>query len=97
MLAQDRRLMLRLKRVHIVGNEHSENVTVVTCASALGSAILPMLFYKGKRMKAEFADNLPPGSACCMTERGSVTAKTFVKWIEHFGKYKPMRPMSSRF
>ncbi|CAH1364933.1 unnamed protein product [Tenebrio molitor] len=77
------------RRVHIIGNEHGENVTVVSCANAMGASIPPMILFKGKRMKAEFADDLPPGSVCRMTEKGSMTAKCFVDWLHHFGHYKP--------
>lgn len=35
------------RRVHIVGNEHDENITIVSCGNALGAAILPMILIKG--------------------------------------------------
>lgn len=41
-------------------------------------------------MKPEYAHDLPPESACCITEQGSTRSKTFSKWIHHFVKYKPM-------
>lgn len=77
------------RRVHIVGPEHGESVTVVSCANAIGAAIPPMVLYKGKRMKPEYVDDLPHGSVCRMTERGSMTTKSFVDWLHHFGCHKP--------
>ncbi|KAK9739770.1 DDE superfamily endonuclease [Popillia japonica] len=48
----------------------------------------PMILLKGKRMKPELADDIPPGSVCRMTEKGSMTTKCFVDWLHHFGSYK---------
>lgn len=36
------------KRVHLIANEHAENVTVVGCVSAAGQVIPPMILFKGK-------------------------------------------------
>ena len=77
------------RRVHIIGNEHGENVSIVSCASATGAVIPPMILFKGKRMKPEFADDLPAGSVCRMTEKGSMTTNAFVEWLHHFGCHKP--------
>lgn len=77
------------RRVHSVGNEHGENVTIVACANALGTAVPPMILFKGKRMKPEWKDMLPPGSEALMTQKGSMTIATFCAWIEHFSKFKP--------
>ena len=76
------------KRVHLVAQEHAENVTVVGCANAMGSAIPPMVLFKGIRLKSEFSDDLPPGSTTLMTEKGSMTIESFLIWLDHFNKYK---------
>lgn len=57
----------RAKRVHITANEHCERVTVVACGIATGTTILPMIIFKEKRMKPEFADSLPPCFVCQMS------------------------------
>ncbi|KAI4454869.1 potassium channel subfamily k [Holotrichia oblita] len=62
-----------------IGNEYGENVTVVSCANAIGSAMPPMILFKDKRMKPEFADDLPPGSVCRMTEKGSMIGYTILE------------------
>lgn len=77
------------KRVHMIAEEHAENVTIVACGNALGQAIPPMILMKGIRQKPEWSMHLPPGSVIEMTAKGSMTTQTFVKWIDHFSKFKP--------
>jgi hypothetical protein len=75
--------------VHLVGPEHGENVTVVSCGDALGQMKSKMILFKAKRCNPEWRDDLPPGTAVEMTEIGSMTTETFIKRLEHFSKYKP--------
>lgn len=77
------------KRVHLVAPEHGENVTIVSCGSALGNSIPPTILFKGKRLKPEWKDALPAGSQALMTPKGSMNITTFCTWIEHLAKYKP--------
>lgn len=77
-----------IKRVHLMAPEHAENVTIVSCGNALGQVIPPMLLFKGKRMKAEWLDSLPPGSVAQMTPKGSMNIEAFVNWMHHFAKFK---------
>lgn len=78
------------KRVHLVAPEHGENVTIVSCGNASGNSIPPTILFKGKRMKPEWKDTLPPGSLVLMTPKGSMNIPTFCTWIEHLAKYKPI-------
>ena len=78
------------KRVHLVAPEHAENVSLVVCANATGSAIPLMVIFKGKRSKPEYGDNLPPNAMVCMSDKGSMTTELFIKWLEHFLIYKPV-------
>jgi hypothetical protein len=78
------------KRVHIVAPEHGENVTIVACRSAVGNAIPPMVIFRGKRRKPELSDDLPPRSCIEMAAKGCMITDIFVRWIEHFAKYKPV-------
>ncbi|CAG9585538.1 unnamed protein product [Danaus chrysippus] len=80
------------KRVHQIANEHAESVIVVGCGNAIGSAIPPMILFKGKRMKPEYKDNLPPGSPVKMTPKGSMTTETFIEFINHLHKYRTSGP-----
>ncbi|CAH2090771.1 unnamed protein product [Euphydryas editha] len=77
------------KRVHFVNQEHGENVTVAMCVSATGNTVLPMILFKGKRLKPEFCDNLPPGSVAEMAPKASMTTKLFVEFIHNLGQNKP--------
>ncbi|KAJ8886340.1 hypothetical protein PR048_012551 [Dryococelus australis] len=48
----------------------------------------PMILLRGKRLKPEWEENLPPGANTVMTPKGSMTCETFSQWIDHFAKYK---------
>lgn len=80
------------KRVHLVGSEHGENVTIVACANALGHVIPPMILFKGQRLKPTFADGLPAGSVVHMTPKGSMTTEIFIKWLDHFSNFMSPPP-----
>ncbi|XP_046978393.1 uncharacterized protein LOC124544043 [Vanessa cardui] len=77
-----------VKRVHMIGSEHGENVTVVGCVNAIGNPIPPMILFKGKRKKPEYEDNLPVGSIVHMAPKGSMTTELFIIFIEHLANYK---------
>lgn len=77
------------KRVHLVSQEHGENVTIVACVNALGNCIPPMILFKGSRKKPTYSDNMPTGTEVLMSPKGSMTTKLFCEWLDHFGKYKP--------
>ncbi|KAI4466322.1 dde superfamily endonuclease [Holotrichia oblita] len=72
------------KRVHSIGSEHAENVTIVGCANALGQVIPPMILFKGQRLKPVYYDGLPTGAIVHMTSKGSMTTEVFLEWLEHF-------------
>ncbi|KAJ8949484.1 hypothetical protein NQ318_005951 [Aromia moschata] len=76
------------KHVHLVSPEHAENVTIVGCCNAIGNSIPPMIIFKGKRLKPELADNLPPGSIVGMAPRGSMTTELFIEFVRHLARYK---------
>ena len=76
------------KRVHYRGKEHGENVTIVGTGSALGSAIPPLILFKGVRKNKEWLPLLPTGSDFEMTPKGSMTIPVFVKFLQHFAKFK---------
>jgi hypothetical protein len=74
--------------LQVTQSERAENVTVVACCSAAGHFIPPQIIYKGKRNKAEFADNLPPGSSVAMSDSGYITTDIFLNWLQHFNQHK---------
>lgn len=76
------------RRVHLIAPEHAQNVTIAMCINAVGTAIPPMIIFKGQRQKPEFSDNLPAGSSVKMSPKGSMTTELFVDFIKHLAKYK---------
>lgn len=74
--------------MHLTAPEHGENVSIVGCGNALGQAVPPLILFKGKRLKPEWTDHLPPGSKAMMTLKGSMTNESFIAWLEHFAAYK---------
>ena len=76
------------KRVHLVAPEHAENATVVACANALGTPIPPMVIFKGQRLKPEWEKDMPPGTLTVMSGKGSMTTALFIRWLDHFARFK---------
>lgn len=76
------------KRVHFQSSEHAESVTIAGCVNALGTAIPPMIIFKGKRLKPELYDNLPAGSLVEKSSKGYMTNELFKKFLKHLAKYK---------
>jgi len=74
--------------LQVTQSERAENVTVVGCCSTARHFIPPLIIYKGKCNKAEFADNLPPGSSVAMSDSGYITTDIFLKWLQHFSQHK---------
>ncbi|KAF9423971.1 hypothetical protein HW555_000680 [Spodoptera exigua] len=76
------------KRVHLIAPEHAENVTIAMCVNAIGTAIPPMILFKGQRQRPDPSENLPAGTLVRMAPKGSMTADLFVEFIQHLAKYK---------
>ncbi|KAI4455768.1 dde superfamily endonuclease [Holotrichia oblita] len=76
------------KRVHLQSSEHAERVTIAGCVNALGTAIPPIIIFKGKRLKPELYDNLPSGSLVEKSAKCYMTNKLFKEFLEHLARYK---------
>lgn len=61
----------------------------MACCSASGYYVPPMVIFKGKRKKPEFADGMPPGTLVVMSESGYISSELFLKWLEHFQAHRP--------
>ncbi|KAF2902342.1 hypothetical protein ILUMI_03843 [Ignelater luminosus] len=57
------------KRVHLIAQEHVENVTIVACANGLGQAIPLAILFKG--IKPTYSDGLSTKSKVMMTPNGT--------------------------
>lgn len=63
--------------------EKGETVTLVCCASAEGRFLPPAIIFKGKNLKPEFKDGLPPGSSVYMNPKsGYINSDLFLKWFK---------------
>lgn len=83
------------KDVHVLSScERGENVTIISCCSAEGNFLPPVVIFKGVREKQEFRDGLPPGSKVFMNKKSSyISSELFLKWLqEHFVPKKPPGP-----
>ncbi|KAK9737293.1 hypothetical protein QE152_g10838 [Popillia japonica] len=76
------------KRVHLQSSEHAESVTIAGCVNALGSAIPPMIIFKGKRLKPEIYDNLSQGSLVEKSAKDYMTNELFKEFLKHLARYK---------
>lgn len=75
-------------RLRLVAPDHAENVTIAKCVNAVGSAIPPMIIFKGIRYRSELEENLPVGTKVRMAPKGSMTSSLFVEFIQHLAQYK---------
>ncbi|XP_031358597.1 tigger transposable element-derived protein 6-like, partial [Photinus pyralis] len=55
----------------ITSGEKGETVTVLACCNAEGTFIPPFCIMKGKNLKKEWADGMPPGSSVRMSEKSA--------------------------
>ncbi|XP_026328035.1 uncharacterized protein LOC113236244, partial [Hyposmocoma kahamanoa] len=76
------------KRVHLIAPEHAENVTITMCVNAIGTAIPPMILFKGQRQRPDLSENLPAGTLVRMAPKGSMTSDLFVEFIKHLSQFK---------
>ena len=75
----------------ITSGEKGETITVVACCNAEGTFIPPISIFKGKNVKAEYEDGMPPGSKIYMNEKSAyINSDLFLRWIKtHFTPRKP--------
>lgn len=64
--------------------ERGSLVTVVTCMSAGGTFIPPLMIFPRTNMKNELMDGAPPGSIFDCHKSGWIQMDMFTKWFRHF-------------
>lgn len=65
--------------------ERGENISLISCCSAEGYFLPPVLIFKGKNKKDEFLDGLPPGAGVLMNPKTSyINSELFLKWFQEF-------------
>jgi hypothetical protein len=78
------------KNVMIVtAEERGETVTVLSCVSATGVFMPQYVIFKGKNLRQEFRDGMPPWTAVSMSKSGYMTVKICHDFIKHFVSHKP--------
>lgn len=73
------------REVHKLSSaERGRLVTMVTCMSASGIFVPPMLVFPRKRMKQELLDRTPPGTIGDCHISGWIQSDIFTRWFKHF-------------
>lgn len=75
----------------VTSSEKGETVTLIGCCNAEGFFIPPACIFKGKNKKAEFEDDMPPGSVVYMNEKSAyINTDLMFTWLRnHFIPRKP--------
>ena len=83
------------RNVHrVVAADKGKNHTVVTCGSASGHVIPPMIIFPRVRIPSKFHANAPPGSLLAAQKKGWVNAVLYLQWFKFFiNNIPPARPI----
>lgn len=75
----------------VTSGEKGETISVLACVSGEGTFLPPFCIMKGKNVKQEFSDGMPPGSEVKMSQKsGYVNTDLFFDWLKnHFTPRKP--------
>lgn len=75
----------------ITSCEKEETISVLACVNGEGSLLPPYSIMKGKTLKQEFMDGMPPGSVLRMSQTSAyVNSKIFLDWLKtHITPRKP--------
>lgn len=75
----------------VTSGEKGETISVLACVSGEGTFLPPVSIMKGKNLKQEFCDGMPPGAEVKMSQKsGYVNAELFFDWLRnHFTPRKP--------
>lgn len=72
--------------VTVTSGEKGETISCIACCNAEGFFLPPVCVFKGKNLKTEWTDSMPPGSHIVMSQKSAyVTATIFLDWFKnHF-------------
>jgi len=78
--------------------ENGEMTTVVAAFNAIGTYIKAFIIMKGKRLKPEWLDGLPPDVDVVlrMSDNGWITKDLFMLWVEQFTAQLPKDAPSTK-
>lgn len=78
----------------ITSAEKGKTHTVVTCVSASGLSILPMLIYPRKRMTEKLKEGALPGTLFDCSDIGWTNQELYLRWFKFFiANIPPARPV----
>lgn len=70
--------------VTVTSGEKGETISCIACCNAEGFFLPPVCIFKGKNLKTEWTDSMPPGSHVVMSQKSAyVTAPIFLDWFEN--------------
>lgn len=68
--------------------------TVLGCCSASGTAVPPLIIFKGVRMVNDLSNGAPPNSIVRLSKNGWINTALFLEWLQHFVcQIPPARPV----
>ncbi|XP_039278770.1 uncharacterized protein LOC120350253 [Nilaparvata lugens] len=75
----------------VTSGEKGETISLLACVNGEGTFLPPFCIMKGKNLKQEFCDGLPPGAEVKMSPKsGYVNSEIFFDWLKnHFTPRKP--------
>jgi hypothetical protein len=78
----------------ITSAEKGKTHTIVTCVSASGLSILPMLIYPRKRMTEKLKEGALPGTLFDCSDNGWINQELYLRWLKFFiANIPPARPV----
>lgn len=72
--------------------ERGALMTLVTCMSASGIFIPPLIIFPRKNMKPELLDGCPPGTIAKCHPSGWIQVDIFTEWLKHFIEFVKPSP-----
>jgi hypothetical protein len=68
----------------LISAERGNLITVITCMTASGTYVPPLIMFPRKNMKQEFMDGATMGSISACYPSGWIQTDIFTKWFDHF-------------
>jgi hypothetical protein len=63
-------------------------LTIVSFNTDTEKTISRTILFKGKRLKPEWSDNMPPRMTVVMTVKDGMTGEVFHQWLQPFARHK---------
>ena len=91
------RVITELKHKNLwafTSGEKGKTHTILTCVSASGQALPPMMIFPRKRLSDKLKEGAPAGTLFSCTDNGWITREKYLEWIKFFlSNISPARPV----